>query len=259
MASVLQVAFSLQPFKAAYLSDHAGNCPETLPATCLLCQLHKMHDGLLSGRYSVPRPHLPQETSESPNPNEPVFQEGLRPSMFKALIGKGHAEFATMKQQDAEEFMTYLFKVIRTDAKRRGLEETQTPPQSFKFGMEQRLQCGRCKKVRYKTDDHDALSLAIPAKEIVRIKSDEESGEKTEYEPIQLEACLQLFTQPDGLEYKCPSCNEIVVAQKQTRFATFPDILVIHTKKFQLVNWVPFKLSECPERAHRLPLISPTA
>jgi ubiquitin carboxyl-terminal hydrolase 5/13 len=30
--------------------------------------------------------------------------------------------------------------------------------------------------------------------------------------------------------------------RRQTKFATFPDTLVIHAKKFQLVNWVPAKL-----------------
>ncbi len=29
---------------------------------------------------------------------------------------------------------------------------------------------------------------------------------------------------------------------RRTRFATFPQVLVIHAKKFQLVNWVPSKL-----------------
>jgi hypothetical protein len=29
---------------------------------------------------------------------------------------------------------------------------------------------------------------------------------------------------------------------RQARFATFPETLVIHAKKFQLVNWVPTKL-----------------
>jgi hypothetical protein len=29
---------------------------------------------------------------------------------------------------------------------------------------------------------------------------------------------------------------------RQARFATFPDTLIVHAKKFQLVNWVPTKL-----------------
>ncbi|KAG8831395.1 hypothetical protein FRC17_003221 [Serendipita sp. 399] len=242
MASALQSLFSLAPFKAAYRGNHCEACNELLPATCILCQLHKVHDGLLSGRYSVPRANLPQEVAEIPKADEPVFQEGLRPAMFKALIGKGHEEFATMRQQDAEEFMTYLFKVIRTDAKKRGIDETATAPESFRFGMEQRLQCGVCKRVRYKVDSQDSVSLAIPANEVVRIPSDEDAEPKKEYEQVELETCLNLFTQPDELEYKCPLCKQNVVAQKQSRFSTFPDILLIHAKKFQLVNWVPTKL-----------------
>ena len=31
---------------------------------------------------------------------------------------------------------------------------------------------------------------------------------------------------------------------RQTKFATFPQVLVVHAKKFQLVNWVPSKLGE---------------
>lgn len=240
MASVLQSLFALDPFKAAYRGDHVNTCGEPLPASCILCQLHKMHDGLLSGRYSIPRANLPQD--EPPKSNEPVFQNGLRPSMFKALIGKGHPEFATMRQQDAEEFMTYLFKVIRTDAKKRGIPEKNTPPESFKFGMEQRLQCQRCQKVRYKVDSHDSVSLAIPANKVTKIPSDENEEPKEDWEPVELESCLRIFTGGDGLEYKCPSCKETVTASKQTRFATFPDILAVHAKKFQLVNWVPTKL-----------------
>lgn len=216
MASALQGLFALEPFKVAYKDDHVSSCNEPLPASCILCQMHKMNDGLLSGRYSIPQPHLPQSTSNSPSPDEPVFQEGLRPSMFKALIGKGHEEFATMKQQDAEEFLTYLFKVIRADAKKRGAEEKQTPVEAFRFGIEQRLQCGDCKKVRYKIDSQDSISLAIPATEIVKMTLDETDEAKAtkEYEPVELNSCLQLFTQPEALEYKCPSCKKNVIAQK---------------------------------------------
>jgi ubiquitin carboxyl-terminal hydrolase 5/13 len=48
--------------------------------------------------------------------NDPVFQEGIRPTGFKALIGKGHEEFSTMKQQDSEEFLGHLITVLRRDA-----------------------------------------------------------------------------------------------------------------------------------------------
>ena len=40
-------------------------------------------------------------------------------------------------------------------------------------------------------------------------------------------------------------CCANVYRDRRTRFATFPEVLVVHAKKFQLVNWVPSKLGEC--------------
>jgi len=81
--------------------------------------MHKIADGLLSGRYS----HTADYSSppplgaglQHPSPT-PVFQQGIRPIGFKTLIGKGHEEFSTMKQQDSEEFFTHLLTVLRRDA-----------------------------------------------------------------------------------------------------------------------------------------------
>ena len=70
MASVLQTLFSLPAFQERYyrrsspdLSQeyvsenatiHWETCNQALPADCLECQLLKLADGLLSGRYSHP-------------------------------------------------------------------------------------------------------------------------------------------------------------------------------------------------------------
>lgn len=242
MASVLQTTFSLPSFRARYYpsaKDHWQTCPETLPAECLDCQLHKLADGLLSGRYSHPRPAEsapPKATNplahESPTP---VFQEGLRPSQFKALIGRGHEEFSTMRQQDSEEFFTHFVGAIR-----RQLKKTSAGPDPtavFQFGMEQRLQCGDCQKVRYRVDATDVVSVPVPKRE----KGVDEEG-KVQYDEVQLKECLDILTGVEALEYTCPSCQKQVIARKQAKFATFPDVLVIHAKKFQLVNWVPTKL-----------------
>ena len=37
---------------------------------------------------------------------------GIAPHMFKSLVGKGHAEFSTNHQQDAQEFLLYLLDMI---------------------------------------------------------------------------------------------------------------------------------------------------
>ena len=127
MASVIQTTFSLPAFRDRYLptaKSHWEHCPEPLPADCLDCQLHKLADGLLSGRYSHPRPtpSTPPTSTHPPahDPPTPVFQAGVRPASFKALVGRGHEEFATMRQQDAEEFFTHFVGAIRRQLKRAG-------------------------------------------------------------------------------------------------------------------------------------------
>lgn len=129
MASVLQTLFSLKPFQERYKPghglQHVQSC-DKLPADCLECQMYKVADGLLSGRYSHPASYKhhqgspgvlqqpPRESLLHASPT-PEFQEGVRPVTFKAVIGKGHAEFSTMRQQDSEEFLTHLLNTLRRD------------------------------------------------------------------------------------------------------------------------------------------------
>lgn len=55
----------------------------------------------------------PTDALAHPTPEHTAWQVGLKPAGFKALVGKGHAEFATMRQQDAEEFFVHLLTVLR--------------------------------------------------------------------------------------------------------------------------------------------------
>ncbi|KAF9816460.1 hypothetical protein IEO21_04065 [Rhodonia placenta] len=246
MASVLQTVFSLSVFRQRYYpstSAHWETCTETLPASCVDCQMHKLADGLLSGRYSHPRPtssgaSRPKETNplahDSPTP---IFQEGVRPSGFKALIGKGHEEFSTMRQQDSEEFFTHLLMVLRRHAKKTSGMPNHDPTEVFAFGMEQRLECGECHRVRYRVDGTDVVSVPVPARE-----TGKDAEGRTQYAEVALGECLDILTGTEALEYMCPGCQKRVIATKRSRFATFPQVLMVHAKKFQLVNWVPTKL-----------------
>ena len=192
MASVLQTLFSLPSFADRYFtkgSVHSLLCANSSPATCFECQVSKIADGLLSGRYSVPRAATsalnddataetyapkgsgqPESTSHSA-PVEP-FQEGIKPTMFKALIGKDHEEFKTMRQQDSEEFLKHLIGMIQreslnTNAGSSGAtmlddEGKLDPTDIFKFAMEEKLQCNECKGVRYKIVPEETLSVPVP-------------------------------------------------------------------------------------------------
>ncbi|KAH9970100.1 hypothetical protein BGW80DRAFT_1333302 [Lactifluus volemus] len=204
MASVLQVLFTLPPFQRRYAaslaSQHWSTCTESLPANCLECQMHKLADGLLSGRYSRPRRtdenhQNPQADSAAAAAPVPVFQEGMRPVTFKALIGRGHAEFATMRQQDAEEFLTHLLTTLRRYARAHPRDDGE-PTETFGFALEQRLQCTSCAGVRYRVDAHDVLSVP------------------TLYEDVALAECVDAAMGIEGLEYKCPNCRRDVSATR---------------------------------------------
>lgn len=39
---------------------------------------------------------------------------------------------------------------------------------------------------------------------------------------------------------------------RSTKFKTFPDLLIFHMKKFQLVNWVPTKLGAWDPRKQEI-------
>lgn len=281
MASVLQTIFSLPAFHARYFEayrPHTTQCPNALPATCFECQITKVADGLLSGRYAKPR--AAPEQVPAADAGAPIFQEGIRPSMFKALIGQGHEEFSTMRQQDADEFLKHLVTCIQRECKRLATAQdtpagapTHDPTNIFSFALQQRLQCLECKKVRYSVERQDAgLSLPVPlrrkdtdvkgkqAVEGVGAKNDlqadaaapeaadtsargvQAAGDKVEYEPVELRECLDVFTAPETLDYSCPSCKKSVQATKQTLFTTFPDVLNVQVRRFQLINWVPQKV-----------------
>lgn len=98
--------------------------------------------------------------------------------------------------------------------------------------------------MRYRIDNMDVLSLGVPAAEISEGEGAAAASKPT-YAPVPLEMCLDLFLGETGhetLEYQCEGGCGKTYAVRQIQFATFPDVLVIHAKKFQLKNWVPTKL-----------------
>ncbi|KAK4048706.1 ubiquitin C-terminal hydrolase Ubp14 [Microbotryomycetes sp. JL221] len=270
MASSLQTLFSLPTFQERYLTSfliHTPSCMNPNPATCFECQMSKMADGLLSGRYAMAR----RQSTSNEHELQVEFQEGIKPSMFKSLIGKDHVEFSTMKQQDAGEFLTYLLETIRRSIKNQ--PEAVDPTKVFGFRLEQRVECLECHGVRYKLSDEELLpipvpvvkkqthSSTLPGKTEQNMKMDVEQSNATaetaetdavttaapqvdqvEYEQVELTTCLDDLIRPTEIEYKCPACSKQVKATKSTRFASFPDVLLINAARFQIDNWVPRKV-----------------
>jgi ubiquitin carboxyl-terminal hydrolase 5/13 len=231
LGSILQCLFDLAAFQDRYNIPNADLPIVDDPAQDLETQLRKMADGLLSGRYSKPD----SEVIASENSPEIPHQKGLAPSMLKHLIGRGHAEFSTMRQQDSFELLQHIIKLITRSQHPAPLRD---PTQPFRFVMEQRLQCINCKKVRYSSTEQDSIFIDVPLEKLPQ----SESGEGDAYQPVTLEQCLNRLTAQEAVELTCPACESKVGFMKRILFKTFPTTLVVNARKMTVENWVPRKV-----------------
>lgn len=101
--SVMQVIFTIPDFVRRFV-DRAQEIFAASPADPVNdfnVQMAKLGTGLWSGKYSS----ICEDSMDSGS-------NGIKPTMFKNLIGKGHPDFSTKQQQDAQEFLLHLFSVI---------------------------------------------------------------------------------------------------------------------------------------------------
>jgi ubiquitin carboxyl-terminal hydrolase 5/13 len=238
--STLQALFAMPEFKDRYYLPEDAPPSTPQPAEDLETQLRKVADGLISGRYSKPDSDV--FVSES-SPEVP-HQRGIAPAMFKHLIGRGHAEFSTMRQQDAFELLLHLLQLI---SRTQHVAPHKDPVDAFRFAMEQRLQCIGCKRVRYRTDEQDNISIPVPIRRIpkdTQMETTDNTGkeqEKEEFESVSLKECLDIFTASEMVELTCSACGSKDGFLKKSLFKTFPTVLAVNARRFELVNWVPTK------------------
>ncbi|KAL2132191.1 hypothetical protein VTI74DRAFT_4106 [Chaetomium olivicolor] len=230
LASIVQCLYDIPAFQQRY-GGGVESPPDVLdPAQDLETQLRKIGDGLLSGRYSKPD----SDVIVSEHSPEVPQQKGLQPSMLKHLIGRGHAEFSTMRQQDAFELLQHLIKLITRSKHPSGLSD---PTASMRFVMEQRLQCLGCKKVRYSSTEQDSIFIDVPLEKLPA-----EEGQEPKYKPVNFKTCLDTLTAPETVELTCSSCGSKEGFTKRQLFKTFPDVLVVNARKMAVINWVPVKV-----------------
>lgn len=229
LSSVVQCLFSLDAFVNRFTNPSESILVEEKnPAHNLEVQMHKLADGLLSGRYAIP-----DTTADTP------YQRGIATGMFKSLIGNGHPEFSSMRQQDAFEFLQYLNDKIRTLCKSTGMPD---PTQCFEFESYRRFECDNCHKVRYKVENEESVGLDVPAR---KAKSQDDSApDEDVYEPVTIDECLDSMVASESLEnYRCPGCKQQGSATVSVKFKSFPEVLVVNARRFQIVDWVPRKLN----------------
>uniref|UniRef100_A0A2K5D6T3 Ubiquitin carboxyl-terminal hydrolase 13 n=1 Tax=Aotus nancymaae TaxID=37293 RepID=A0A2K5D6T3_AOTNA len=210
----------------------------------------KLGHGLLSGQYS--KPPVKSELIEQVMKEEHKPQHnGISPRMFKAFVSKSHPEFSSNRQQDAQEFFLHLVNLVE-----RNRVGSENPSDVFRFLVEERIQCCQTRKVRYTERVGYLMQLPV-AMEAATNKDELIAYELTRRETevnrrplpelvrakIPFSACLQAFSEPENVDDFWSSALQAKSAGvKTSRFASFPEYLVVQIKKFTFgLDWVPKK------------------
>ena len=262
LASVMQVLFTIPHFVDRYVTpaeDFFRAAPAD-PHTDFQIQMAKLGNSLHSGRYSHPDIKGPSS--------------GVSPRSFKHLVGKGHPEFSTFKQQDGQlffsiivcilisfcfnsfssssifnlvamEFYQYLLEFI--DRKERVANSGKpSPSQAFKFRVEDRIECDISHQVRYTSRLDNVLSLPVPL-EAATNKAElaaYEEAKKTSADPSKLPTvrpkipfveCLKAFASAESIpDFYSSATQAKGAASKTTRLGSFPPFLMVQVRKFTL-------------------------
>uniref|UniRef100_A0A3B5MZ16 ubiquitinyl hydrolase 1 n=1 Tax=Xiphophorus couchianus TaxID=32473 RepID=A0A3B5MZ16_9TELE len=231
--SVMQVLFTVPDFQST----------SVMPSFFFLA---KLGYGLLSGEYSKPAPDPGDEIGASEPRGDQV---GIAPRMFKALVGRGHPEFSTNRQQDAQEFLLHFINMVE-----RNCRSGPNPSEAFRFLVEEKIVCQQSQKAKYTQRVDYIVQLPVPMdqaantgeelKEAERRREEGDSSAPTVRAQIPFSACMAALSEPEMLtDFWSSAVQAKTSATKTTRFASFPDHLVIQIKKFTFgLDWVPKKL-----------------
>ncbi|PIK38550.1 putative ubiquitin carboxyl-terminal hydrolase 5 [Apostichopus japonicus] len=175
--------------------------------------------------------------------------------MLKALVGRGHQEFATNRQQDAFEYLLHLYSLVERNSRGQ-----VNPCEALKYEIEDRIECGQSKQVRYtrRSDYVFSLPVAVEAAtnkdevaayeaKLEELKAEAGDGKPSKPAPrlkVPFTACLEKFAATESVDdFMSPATKTKGIAHRTSRLATFPDYLTIHFRKFTLSDdWIPQKL-----------------
>lgn len=184
--SCLQVLSAMPEFRARYL-PHAAAIFSSMPARTaaddVTAQFAKLAVALGTDKY-VPSAAREGLAPLAPGASEEVAKAHseaaerlasmayVAPSMLRNLLGRGHAAFSTMQQQDAEEYWGHLLDRLQREEQR---QRANGGPgcdalagigghlgSLFEFEEETRLQCLTSTTVRYTTGPARSIVLPIP-------------------------------------------------------------------------------------------------
>jgi ubiquitin carboxyl-terminal hydrolase 5/13 len=293
LASVMQVLMSIPEFVQRYRDEALNIYTSNNDVDTLNFQLTKLANGLLSGKYSKPLEVATSRNKETDTHTQ--SQIGIPPRTFKHLVGKGHPEFSTNRQQDALEFLQHLIQLIERESKLKGLEDASSV---FKYKAEDRVQCSESLQVKYTHRLDNILSVPVPLEHAINKAEYEEYSKKVKLEEeekrkqaeqlgfkkpegnindriitdfnkekaavekpvrprVPMKACLEAVADPEEVDHFYSSAiKRKTQAIKTAKLATFPEYLIVQVRRFILDGWVPKKLDVFIENPEEIDISS---
>uniref|UniRef100_A0A183CAR3 Ubiquitin carboxyl-terminal hydrolase n=1 Tax=Globodera pallida TaxID=36090 RepID=A0A183CAR3_GLOPA len=153
-------------------------------------------------------------------------ERGIRPATFRRIVGRGHSEFSTAKQQDVEEYVRYLFEKI--DACSAPI--SNNPVDAFRFRLVTRFvdELSNCVRYSFRTDT--ILSVAIPV-DLIKESNIAVNGVKRK--SVTLEGCLTAAFEEEFIDdYLSPVLRIKGRAKQEQRMGSFPDFLFMQLRRF---------------------------
>lgn len=251
MNSVMQLLGQVTPFAERYAANARAlfeSAPSAQLVSDLPMQLAKLYAALAKeqGLGAAPTP----AGSETVTPF-------VAPRRLKTLIGRGHAEFSSARQQDAAEYYQHLVDLLAPVEARQGARVGVRSPADltaslFTFELEQRLLCTASMHVAYKHVTENMLGLMIPMELAAEEEIDDEQGAEREtkrpraagegpsppakrvIKRVPFQACLDRSIADDLVEnYRSAALGgAVTTAAKSTRVSKFPPFLMVQLRRY---------------------------
>jgi ubiquitin carboxyl-terminal hydrolase 5/13 len=236
MNSIVQILFSLPEFRERYYEQglkHLEECTKFSPE-CFICQFSKVGSGVWSGKYSKPiDPKKPTEIIEN-QPAPSPYQDGVRPFMFKLLVGKGHLEFSSERQQDAVEYLKHLFTYIQKIEKPLGWTDIT---KIFNFKQVNKLSCQICGGYKLREQDSSDLRIPIVNSAKSRVVINPSTMKEESVAIADFTDCLHAM-QNDEVTAFCPKCQTNTLFTKKAYIKNWPKYLTVVAQRIKYENWV---------------------
>jgi ubiquitin carboxyl-terminal hydrolase 5/13 len=199
----------------------------------------------------------------------------VAPRMFKHLVGRGHADFSSGRQQDAQEYFQFLLaafsKAERTMLPRINQVGSTTTSGLFEFKVESRWQCTTTGQVRYKEALENTLNLVIPlhrATNKAEVESRQESKRQRVGEDgsagsteedlrlhVPLAACLESAFGESTVDFVTHAAGRAVPTPQRVRIATYPRYLMVKMGRYAVnERWQQVKIDAIVDMPEELDL-----